>query len=222
MHEQSVALWGSQICPQAVRLPTCYSGESVPKGGCKEPVLWERGCSSWSNSPWATAMCCHSALWTSSTREWFGELLVLRNADNHSWAAAETMKLWLSTASRSMELLGWERKLNSGVFHLEAELKLMHLKEDEEVLFAVDSMLIHLLTGGKKNPKIGLRRSRFPQRSVIPQIKASVASFRFSAKANSQTWCQIISRIDKKHYNCFKNLKHYYFFWLVVYSHCTV
>lgn len=63
----------------------------------------------------------------------------------------------------------------------------MHLKEDEEVLFAVDSMLIHLLTGGKKNPKIGLRRSRFPQRSVIPQIKASVASLGFSAKANSQT-----------------------------------
>lgn len=222
MHEQSVALWGSQIRPQAVRLPTCYSGGSVPKGGCKEPVLGERGCSSWSNSPWVTAMCCHSALWTSSTREWFGELLVLRNADNHSWAAAETMKLWLSTASRSMELLGWERKLNSGVFHLETELKLMHLKEDEEVLFAVDSMLIHLLTGGKKTPKIGLRRSHFPQRSVIPQIKASVASLGFSAKANSQTWCQIISRIDKKHYNCFKNLKHYYFFWLAVYSHCTV
>lgn len=39
-----------------------------------------------------------------------------------------------------MELFDWLRKLNNGVFHVEPELKLMYLKEDE-VLFVADQLI---------------------------------------------------------------------------------
>ncbi|XP_040547747.1 suppressor of tumorigenicity 7 protein homolog isoform X2 [Gallus gallus] len=50
----------------------------------------------------------------------------------------------------------------------------MRLKEDEEVLFAVDSMLIHLLTGGKKKPKDWIEKVPFSSEKLRNCIKLSV------------------------------------------------